>query len=695
MLISTISSANADLPQVAQAPDGTAVAVWEQWDGFGYNIWANRDVPGEGWGASTLIETDNAGDALTPRVALDGAGNAVVVWSQTDGLRFNIRAARFAVGSGWNAPTLIEGSDAGDATSPDLTVNEAGDAVAVWSQLDGFRLGIWSNTYRAGGGWSTASLLDNGSTEDALSPRVALNGADEAVAAWSQSNGSHWSVGASYSRALGNWSPISVLGAPPNGNASQPCVAIFPNGTAVVAWNETGPSAARLAASTYVPEGGWTAAVALDSDGFLGAANVDLAASASGLAFAAWSQPGLPGWTVLASSFDPSYGWSLPRAIATSASVGAGAVSVSADEHGNAIAAWSQSNGSQWSVWKSQFSPGLGWSVGSPLDPDSTGNAYRAEVSTSGDGRYTAVWDKHNGVAYGTGNYILSASYDAPPLVVSTPIAGQVLSATAVTVEGTASPGSAVAVNGFLLGTRLDGSFSVHVGLGSGASEVTIASWDASGNAVGIYLPLQIVDPVADLALQLAFSEGRLLDLQRQLDLLQGQQYDSAAALANLTAQLTMAFARLDSLAAAGNLSSAGLQSLQENLSAASSQLDLLDAEQEFNASRLKATALIMTNLSWNLSRLIDRTAGLEGVSESRAQDRDNLTALVNGTAANVSTLDAELGNAQAQAAAAQARAGRAESAAAGAEAVAVLVVAVAAGTFAASARRWSRRGEP
>ena len=66
-------------------PNGNAVAVWEQDDGTRDNIWANRFTPSAGWGVAEQIETDNAGDTRQPQVALDPNGNAVAVWSQSDG----------------------------------------------------------------------------------------------------------------------------------------------------------------------------------------------------------------------------------------------------------------------------------------------------------------------------------------------------------------------------------------------------------------------------------------------------------------------------------------------------------------------------------------------------------------------------------------------------------------------------------
>jgi hypothetical protein len=47
------------------------------------------------FGTAALIETDNAGDADNPQIAFDANGNALAVWEQFDGTRYNIWANRY------------------------------------------------------------------------------------------------------------------------------------------------------------------------------------------------------------------------------------------------------------------------------------------------------------------------------------------------------------------------------------------------------------------------------------------------------------------------------------------------------------------------------------------------------------------------------------------------------------------------
>ena len=57
-------------------------------------MWANRYLPGSGWGTAELIETEDLGDAEFPQIAVDPDGNAIAVWYQDDGTRINVWANR-------------------------------------------------------------------------------------------------------------------------------------------------------------------------------------------------------------------------------------------------------------------------------------------------------------------------------------------------------------------------------------------------------------------------------------------------------------------------------------------------------------------------------------------------------------------------------------------------------------------------
>ena len=191
-----INAAGAYNPQVAVDGSGNALAVWEQDD----NIWANYySSATKTWGTAQLIES-NTGYTESPQVAFDGTGNAIAVWQQYDGTRDNIWANRYLVGSGWQTAQLIETEDLGYAYNPQIAFDGTGNAFAVWYQYDGTRTNIWANRYLTGTGWQTAQLIENNDAGSAGTAQVAIDGAGNAVAVWSQDDGTNDHIWAAWYR---------------------------------------------------------------------------------------------------------------------------------------------------------------------------------------------------------------------------------------------------------------------------------------------------------------------------------------------------------------------------------------------------------------------------------------------------------------------------------------------------------------
>lgn len=79
-------------PKVAMDGANNAIAVWP----LNGDIWANRyDATTGSWGATLTLLEENNGSVSTPQIAMDQTGNAVVVWPQWDGTRYSIYANVF------------------------------------------------------------------------------------------------------------------------------------------------------------------------------------------------------------------------------------------------------------------------------------------------------------------------------------------------------------------------------------------------------------------------------------------------------------------------------------------------------------------------------------------------------------------------------------------------------------------------
>ncbi len=133
---SAISGAGASKAQVAAAPDGTAVAVWER----GSEIEASVRPPGGSFGPAQVISS--GGLAVEPQVAIGANGTAVAVWHTVlpDGVTERIETAiRPPGGSFGLAPMLREvvvesslGETTDEVAQPQVAIDSQGTAIAVW-----------------------------------------------------------------------------------------------------------------------------------------------------------------------------------------------------------------------------------------------------------------------------------------------------------------------------------------------------------------------------------------------------------------------------------------------------------------------------------------------------------------------------------------------------------------------------------
>jgi len=297
-LIETNNSGDAKNPQFAVDSSGNAIAVWEQHDRWRSDIWANRYVPGKGWGTAALIETDDTGSAYSPQIAFDSSGNAIALWEQNDDTGQNIWANRYVPGKGWGTAARIETGD-GAVEDPQIAFDSSGNAIAVWHQREGKRTNIWANRYVPGKGWGTAALIETNNRGDARFPQIAVDSSGNAIAVWHQREGKRTNI-----------------------------------------W-----------ANRYVPGKGWGTAARIETDDAGDAGLPQIAFDSSGNAIAVWEQ----GDDIYANRYVPGKGWGTAALIETDDAGDAGLPQIAFDSSGNAIAVWVQSDGKRDNIWANRF----------------------------------------------------------------------------------------------------------------------------------------------------------------------------------------------------------------------------------------------------------------------------------------------------------------------------------------------------
>ena len=531
-LIETNNSGDADEPLVAVDGSGNAVVVWCQWNETGPNVWSNRYVVGEGWGTAQMIETSER-TTIYPRVAVDSSGSAIAVWCQDDGIsHYNIWSNRFVPGAGWGAPELAQTDSAWHAEGPQVAVDMRGNATAVWRQSDGVRDNIWSNRYVVGTGWGTAEMIED---QDGyvLYPQVSVSGSGDAVSVWVQHDGVRESLWSNRYIVGEGWGTAELVELDDDSNVYEPRVVVDGSGNATVVWIQYVGGELNLWSKRYVAGEGWGAAEVIEAQ-----------------TWDAWS----------------------PQ--------------VAVDPSGNVTAVWFQGDSLLGSIWSNRYVVGTGWGDAEMIE-FGAGDADVPDVAVDQSGDAVAVWSQYDGSRYRVwSNRYLAPDSTPPSLSIESPSDGFTTEAPTVTVSGYTEPGADLVLGGLSVAVGSDGSFSCVVALVEGMNTITAVATDESGNSALVSVSGTFTDPAGALEEQLAAALEALADTQETLDAalaeLEALQAQLDDALANVTDVQWQLDAAEEDLAAVQDLldvATEDLAAVQAQLAGALGEVDILQAQ--------------------------------------------------------------------------------------------------------------------
>ena len=138
-------------PMIAFDPIGNAIAVWYDTGDPMYAIYADRYVFNSGWQGKIVLASNV--NVSAPHIAFDSMGNAFVIWSEDSGSRLSdIYVARYVIGSGWK-PKVNISSTTMRATNPAIAIDAAGNAIVVWREMAINGYTIYGVRFLASSGW--------------------------------------------------------------------------------------------------------------------------------------------------------------------------------------------------------------------------------------------------------------------------------------------------------------------------------------------------------------------------------------------------------------------------------------------------------------------------------------------------------------------------------------------------------------
>jgi len=236
-------------PIIASWWNGTGAAVWVHEGSTAYELWCSL-WSGISWSTPTPLQTPWSPDLNTmfkqPEIAYDAKHNAIVVWTDKDGVI--MYSALFSGTTIWTAPTEILGQrpnllEAATGSRKGISPDRFGNANAVWNQ-EAFPQ-LWDNQYAVWNGTSfgSANAIHPGmgvGYSSGLGTAIAFDSANNATAVHSTSLGYSdiWS-----NRHVGGvWQPTQLV--TPSGwdyPGLEPRIAHLYSGVAVAAWTGLGP----------------------------------------------------------------------------------------------------------------------------------------------------------------------------------------------------------------------------------------------------------------------------------------------------------------------------------------------------------------------------------------------------------------------------------------------------------------------
>ncbi|HNO77471.1 MAG TPA: sialidase family protein [Phycisphaerae bacterium] len=354
---------------------------------LGLDSVVNRTTP---MALNTNADTDTGND-YEPKLATDGAGNWMAVWSSADDLGGTIGTDSDILytrsidnGTTWSAPAPLNSRadvDITDDFDVQVTTDGAGNWIAVWEASDpmdgtiGFDFDIlYSRSTDAGLTWTAQAPLNSSAFADSghdYNPQLTTDGAGLWIALWGSSENLGGTIGFDddilYARSTDDGATWST------------------------------PSPLNINADTD-----------LEDDG-----NVQLATDGAGNWIAVWdSEDDLGGSTgvdrdiLVSKSTDGGITWTAPSPLNSNAAADTGSdrdPHLTTDSAGNWIAVWTSENDLDGTIgtdadihYSRSTDAGATWTDPAPLNANAhadSGGDYRVQLTTDGAGNWVAVWE--------------------------------------------------------------------------------------------------------------------------------------------------------------------------------------------------------------------------------------------------------------------------------------------------------------
>ncbi len=217
-------------PQAAEDAAGDATVVWYS---LGTSDLVEAATVTDGMPSAPVTLSEAGKEAFFPAVAMNDRGDTVVAWARREGSSVIVQASFRPAGGSFGAPLNLSSGGA-VIESPRVAIDDAGDATVVWDRNGAHEVVEEATRAAATGSFSKPAVLSN-EAEPAIHPFVAMNAEGDTAVTWTAFNGTVEIVQVAVRLAAGTFDKavgVSAEGA----NAEFPQVALDGQGNPGVVW---------------------------------------------------------------------------------------------------------------------------------------------------------------------------------------------------------------------------------------------------------------------------------------------------------------------------------------------------------------------------------------------------------------------------------------------------------------------------
>ena len=246
--VNSYTTGGQHFPAIAVRSTGDFVVVWDSpQDGSGYGIFGQRfDAASAKVGSEFPVNTYTTGLQASPSVALDAAGNFVVVWERY-GSGYDVRGQRFdSSGAKVGLEFQVSSHTENETTRNAVAMTPTGEFIVVWdaARTTGTGRGVVGQRFNSSGVPVGAEFaVDSDTSGTSFDAAIDVDARGNFVVVWSGQDGSGYGVfGQRFNASAEKVGPVFPVNSETAQNELTGSVSIERDGGFVVSWE--GPDAA-------------------------------------------------------------------------------------------------------------------------------------------------------------------------------------------------------------------------------------------------------------------------------------------------------------------------------------------------------------------------------------------------------------------------------------------------------------------